>query len=123
MNEHPIPPVPPYPYDGIQEDIKKIPEDIKKKIFNEYFKHDLEYEKLDNILKNINSMKLNNKELIDYFEEKKILEDSSFIKYLQIKNTIFKNIYNDHYINNKKSFILMNKIESMCQCWLMYLYH
>jgi len=123
MNEHPIPPIPPFPHDGINEDIKKIPQDIKTKIFNEYFKYDLEYEKLDNILKNIDSRKLNNKELIDYFEEKKILEDSSFIKYLQIKNTIFKKIYNDHYINHKNTFILMDKLNSMCQCWLMYLYH
>ena len=130
MNEHiPIPPVPTVlrvpsvQHNGIQEDIKKIPEDIKKKIFNEYFKYDLEYEKLDNILKNINSIQLNNNDLVDYFEKNDILENSSFIEYLKKKDSIFKNIYNDHYIRNKITFALMDKLNSMCQCWLMFLYH
>ena len=102
MNEHiPIPPIPPVPtvlrvpsvqHNGIQEDIKKIPEDIKKKIFNEYFKYDLEYEKLDNILKNINSIQLNNNDLVDYFEKNDILENSSFIEYLK-KKILYLKIY------------------------------
>jgi len=111
MNDNQYPPEPP----------NVILEDMKIKIYDEYFEHDLEYEKIVKLLKNKNSMTLNSIDLIDYFEENNILDNSSFIEYLKKKDSIFEKIYNDH--KNTNTFRLMNKLDSMCQCWLMYLYH
>jgi hypothetical protein len=118
MSENYFPPSPP---EAILEDMKKIPENIKTKIYNEYFKHDLKYEKIVTLLKNENSMTLNSIDLINYFKKNDLLNNYSFIEYLKKKDSIFKKIYNDHETIN--TFILMNKLDSMCQCWLMYLYH
>lgn len=81
------------------------------------------YNELEIILGNKNSRRLSNSELVDYFEQHKLVENEKFIKYICNKNNLFNNIYTDHYKNNIKDFELMTTLESMCQCWLMYLYH
>jgi hypothetical protein len=81
------------------------------------------YEELTNILNQEDSMRLDNTALVKYFENNEILYNNELIQYICSKNSIFNNIYRDHYIVNKKTFIYMDHINSMCQCWLMYLYH
>ena len=81
------------------------------------------YDDLEIIVGNKNSRRLSNSELVDYFEKHKLLENEKCMKYICSKNELFNKIYTDHYKNNKKDFELMTRLESMCQCWLMYLYH
>ena len=81
------------------------------------------YDELETILGNKNSRRLSNSELVDYFEKHKLLENEKCMEYICSKNELFNKIYTDHYKNNKKDFELMTRLESMCQCWLMYLYH
>jgi len=100
-----------------------LPNDVKKHIYNEHFHYDMIYSELVQILDNANSRSLDVSELSDYFTSKKILDDKKLIYYLINKNNIFDTIYEQHYIKNKINFVLMNKLDSMCQSWLMYLYH
>ena len=100
-----------------------LPNDVKKHIYNEHFEYDLIYNDLSNMLNNANSRNLDVSELSDYFTSKKILDDKNLIYYLRNKNNIFDTIYEKHYIKNQTDFVLMNKLDSMCQSWLMYLHH
>jgi len=103
--------------------LNELPEDIVKKIYLEHFNYENKYTEIKNILDDKNSRSLNNLQLTNYFIKEKILKDVSFVQYLREKNKLFNEIYKMHYIDNKKQFVLMNKLESMCQYWLMYLYH
>ena len=100
---------------------RKIPKDIVSKIVDDYFKYDIEYNSLLNILENNNSKKLNGCDLLYYIDN--VLNDPLYIKYIQSKNSLFKEIYQEHYVQNNKTFILMNVKESLCCSWLMNLYH
>ena len=81
------------------------------------------YDDLEIIVGNKNSRILSNSELVGYFEKHRLLENEKCMEYICSKNELFNKIYTDHYKNNKKDFELMTRLESMCQCWLMYLYH
>jgi len=81
------------------------------------------YDDLEIIVGNKNSRRLSNSELVGYFEKHRLLENEKCMEYICSKNELFNKIYTDHYKNNKKDFELMTRLESMCQCWLMYLYH
>ena len=85
--------------------------------------NDTIYLELQQILEHEKSTKLENTLLVNYFKKHNLITNELFIEYLIKKNTIFDKIYRTHYIEGQCTFILMNKIESMCQCWLMYLYH
>jgi hypothetical protein len=85
--------------------------------------NDAIYLELQKILDHTLSTKLNNTLLVNYFKEHNLITNELFIEYLINNNSIFKDIYRTHYIEGKCTFVLMNKLESMCQCWLMYLYH
>ena len=80
------------------------------------------YNKSDNYNKLDLKIKIKLLKQLD-FRKENILKDVSFVQYLREKNNIFSEIYKTHYIDNAKQFVLMNNLESMCQCWLMYLYH
>lgn len=99
-----------------------FPEEIKLTIFNEHFKYQLKYEDLKQVLESETSHKLNISLLLPYVQEN-ILNDKEYISFLIKINDIFKNIYTSHFINHKKTFILMNVNESFALSWLMYLYH
>ena len=103
--------------------LNELPEDIVKKIYLDYFNYENKYAEIKKILDDKNSRSLNNLQLTNYFIKENILKDVSFVQYLREKNKIFDGTYKTHYIDNIKHFVLMNKLESMCQFWLMYLYH
>jgi len=100
-----------------------LPSDIKNKIYFDDFYYDDIYNELQKILDHKESTELNNTLLVNYFIENHLITNELFIEYLCKKNNIFSTIYSTHYIENKCSFRLLNKMQSMCQCWLMYLYH
>jgi len=103
--------------------LNELPEDIVKKIYIDHFNYENRYTKIKNILDDEDSRSLNNTTLTNYFIKEKILEDLSFVQFLREKNEIFNEIYKIHYVDNIITFRLMNKLESMCQLWLMNLYH
>jgi|SaaInlStandDraft_5_1057022.scaffolds.fasta_scaffold17543_4 hypothetical protein len=81
------------------------------------------YEELTNILNQEDSKSLDNTSLVKHFENNKILDNPELIQYMCSNNGIFNNIYRGHFIIKNKTFTYMDNINSMCQCWLMYLYH
>ena len=94
--------------------INILPQDIQ---------YDIIYDNLQIILKKKESIYLNNSELLEYFEKHKLIQNKKLIEFLCNKDQLFNDIYKNHYLENKISFKLMEKLESMCQSWLMYLYH
>lgn len=100
----------------------EFPDELKLTIFNEHFKYNLKYDNLIQILNSETSQKLNISLLLPYIQEN-ILNDKNYISFLIKINDTFKNIYTSHFINHKKTFILMNINESFALSWLMYLYH
>ena len=52
-----------------------------------------------------------------------ILSDSYYVNYLQNKNKLFNTIFKHHYVDKKKYFVKLDKLESFSLSWLMYLYH
>ena len=111
-----VPELPAVNFDNLSDDVKNY-------ITNKPDQYDIIYSNITQILKNDNSQCLDTTELLHYFTSNPILQDKTLITYLRNKDDIFNNVYNKHYVQNSIEFIMMNRLESMCQCWLMYLYH
>ena len=98
-----------------------LPE-IKHKIYLDHFKFDFYYNDLNKILNHDISKRLNITLLSEYVQIY-IYNNNEYIKYLQKKNHIFTDIYDDHYVKNDKYFIKMNSHNSFCTSWLFHLHH
>lgn len=79
------------------------------------------YKKLLITLNDDISNTLNIKNILPHVDE--ILNDKYYISYLQNNDTIFRNIYQKHYIHNNKNFQLLDVKDSFALSWLMYLHH
>lgn len=112
---------PPKPPGNIE--INKLPSDIVTKIYLDNFHYDIIYDDIQTILNDECSLRLSSEKLLEYFKKHKLIENKSCMKYICSIDNLFNKIYTAHYKNNEKNFILMETLESMCQCWLMYLYH
>lgn len=112
---------PPTPPGNIE--INKLPSDIVTKIYLDNFQYDIIYDDIQRILDDDCSIRLCCDKLIEYFKKHKLIENEKCMKYICSIDDLFNRIYTTHYKDNKKDFILMKTLESMCQCWLMYLYH
>lgn len=104
-------------------DFDNLSDDVKNYITNNPEQYDIIYNEITQIVKNDKSHSLDNTDLLHYFTSNPILQDKNLITYLRNKDDIFDTIYEKHYVQNSNDFVLMNKLESMCQSWLMYLYH
>ena len=104
-------------------DFDNLSDDVKNYITNNPEQYDIIYSEITQIVKNDKSHSLDNTDLLHYFTSNPILQDKNLITYLRNKDDIFDTIYEKHYVQNSNDFVLMNKLESMCQSWLMYLYH
>lgn len=52
-----------------------------------------------------------------------ILQDKECIEYMIKNNRWFEMVYNEHIIEKKKSFVLMNVTQSLITSILMYMWH
>jgi hypothetical protein len=99
--------------------------DIKRKIYEEYFKQVIVYNKKYMVLmQQVNSsecQRLNSTNLLGMVRS--VVEHPNFCKFVRHKNELFSKLYREHFIENKKYFVLMNQMESLTMSWLMYLYH
>jgi hypothetical protein len=105
----------------LEDNIKKLPEELKKYIYQEYIEIQLFYDKFKEALDSEESRSLNIVNIYPFIP--RILAKPKYIKHLLIKLYCFETIYNDHKIKRKKTFRLMNNGQSFAQCILMYLYH
>ena len=111
--------------DTLFEHIKLLPQDIKRKIYNDHFhiKH-----KCNKLLKWWNDnyqLKCSAEEVEDLTNE--ILSDKYGVEYLKKYNPHFEYVYKQHFIDNlhpkKAGFVLMNRTQSLITCILMYMWH
>lgn len=107
----------------IKKLLDAIPRDIRIKIYREHFSCGSKFKIINQILISDESKRLNATELISYFEQANILLDTKLITYMRIKDPLFDQIYDKHYIQNDKNFILMPMLDSLCVSWLFHLYH
>lgn len=107
--------------DELENNIKKLPEELKKYIYEEYIEIQLFYDKFKEALESYESRTLNIVNIHPFIPL--ILAKPKYIKHLLIKLYYFETIYNDHKIKKQKTFRLMNNGQSFAQCILMYLYH
>ena len=105
----------------LENNIKKLPEELKKYIYEEYIEIELFYDKFKEALDSKESKSLNIVNIHPFIPL--ILAKPKYNKHLLIKLYCFETIYNDHKIKKQKTFILMNNGQSFAQCILMYLYH
>ena len=104
---------------------KKIPIDLIKYIYEEFFEANIVYQQFINALECKKSQRLdiesllNNIKIIFHKNKKK----SMIIPYICKNNEIFNTYYIDHYINNIKHFRQLNLDNSFALCILMALYH
>ena len=89
--------------------------------FYEGLYYQKKYNYLNTILHNEVSVKLDISDILPLIYE--ILDDINYIIFLQYNDSIFKNIYTSHIIQNKKYFKNLNVIDSLALSWLMYLHH
>jgi len=105
----------------LEERIDNLPEDLKKKIYIDYFGSIYIFNKFINErLKMIESVKLNYCKIINIIPF--IINNKTIVEYLLENNNEFRLTYNDH-INGKKNFKLMDWNNSIALSWLYYLYH
>ena len=119
-----MPPEPPsqgFKKKSLEYNINKLPEELKKYIYQEYIEIQLFYDNFKEALDSQESQMLNIVKIHPFIPL--ILAKPKYIKYFLLKLYCFNTIYNDHKIQKKKTFILMNNGKSFAQCILMYLYH
>lgn len=106
---------------SLEERINNLPEDLKKKIYIDYFGSIYIFNKFINErLKIYESVRLNYCKIINIIPF--IINNHTIIQYLLVNNSEFRNTYNDH-IDGKKNFKLMDRTNSFALSWLYYLYH
>ena len=106
---------------------KSLPDDVIRYLFdflpskNDYYKEMLNYFQMLNNLSGdkygLVYIKLYNLVFKNIFKNNKLLN------YILSKNIIFKSIYNEHMINNKKRFSLMDIENSFLHSIIMTMYH
>ena len=116
MYKNPIP---------IEERIEHLPEDIKIKIYKEYFYPKIVAEDLCNkILREVdtfNCVKLQTEYLVPILKD--VLKNKLCIEILLKKNSVFQHLYHYIIISKKKNFIHMDAINDFALSWCMMLYH
>jgi hypothetical protein len=106
---------------NLEDRINNLPNDLKRKIYYDYFDsiyvyHSKVIEELNtNDCQRLSTIRL--KCMIPI-----ILNNNSLTNYFILNNYVFKKLYYEH-LDNKKTFKLMNKIDSFALAWLYYLYH
>jgi hypothetical protein len=105
----------------LEERINNLPEDLKKKIYTDYFGLIYIFNKFINERLNmIESVRLSYCKIINIIPF--IINNETITNYLLENNNEFKLTYNDH-MNGKKKFKLMSWSSSFALSWLYYLYH
>lgn len=104
-----------------------LPMDIQTQIYKDYIEFDAEKKPIcDKLLKwFLHSKEANRLHVTPYVLEtmESLLTCKISMKYLCDHDTEIKKCYEDHYIHNKKHFVLMDPLNSFILSILMYKYH
>ena len=102
-----------------------LPTDIKRKIYDEYFKTATIYNNKYNILiDEINSIECKRLDPVNLSPlVKSVIENPQLCLFVQAKNPLFNKLYKRHCIEYNKYFVLMNTFDSLVLSWIMHIYH
>ena len=100
---------------------EKLPCEITLKIYNDHFRILNQYTEIMTIVNSKESINLNGKALVNVMYN--VLKNKKLVTYLCEHQIIFRTIYKQHIEEGNKSYDLLNTTQSICLCWLMYLYH
>ena len=101
--------------------VEILPEDLKNHIYRDFI---LLKEECDFLLNWYNENYRLDKPISDVEEiTNKLLKNKMSIEYLRYKNNSFDVSYDIHFIQNKKSFDLMNITNSFTASVVMYMWH
>jgi len=101
--------------------ISLLPQEIKDKIYKEYFEPELFYDKYMFILYSEPSMALDQSQLRELLPN--ILSNKLVIKMLCNRCETFRDVYKSHKLKNKKGFSTFKNGNSFALEILFYLYH
>ena len=108
--------------DKIKKNLQeKLPCEITLKIYNDHFRILNQYTEIMTIVNSKESINLNGKALVNVMYN--VLKNKKLVTYLCEHQIIFRTIYKQHIEEGTKSYDLLNTTQSICLCWLMYLYH
>ena len=106
---------------SLEKHISALPEEIKRKIYKEYFEPTILYDKYIFILYSEPSTCLQTAELKNFLPT--ILAKKDTLHYILFQCDVFRETYNNHKINKKKTFRLMSNGESFSAEILICLFH
>ena len=98
-----------------------LPSEIKRVIYEEHFKPAIIYDRLMKQFYSDECRNLISTNLIPMVQY--VIKTPNLLKFVRQKNKLFSRLYQEHYIENQKYFILMDELTSMSLTWLMYMYH
>lgn len=101
--------------------INTLPDDIKRKIYEDCFEGKALYKEFLKQLKSQSSKQLQYHNMIEITE--RILKFPCVVEYLCKKSSVFDYYYKDHFILNKTHYVQKSRVESFIFCILMHLYH
>jgi hypothetical protein len=101
--------------------INSLPDNVTRRMYEEYFIGIDTCNKFLELLKSENSQSLDYKPLLEI--ARRLIQYPCAVEYLCGKHKIFKQMYIEHYIKNKKTFVLMEMLDSFILSILMQLYH
>ena len=105
----------------MEEILINLPNELKLSIYNDYYLKELNCNKFLDWLDNNYKISFPSEEIINNL--KILLSDKDCLKYLFYKNKYIEEYYYEHYVEDKISFVLMNKIQSFIMCILMKMWH
>jgi hypothetical protein len=105
----------------LEDRIKNLPYDIKKKIYYDYFETIYNYP--NKVIKELNTYECIRLNIIRLqYMIPIILNHDYLIQYFLKNSNEFRNVYEGHECD-KQIFVLMDKTQSFALSWLYYLYH
>ena len=101
--------------------IDALPEDVTRKIYNDFILGKKLYHDFQQQIKSECSMRLEYLELTRITKE--ILKIPCLVDYIRKRDKLFDHYYISHYVEDQKNFKRLEKDESFVLCMLMSLYH
>jgi len=106
--------------------LELLPDDIKLKIYDDYFSPQIKFKAMMKLINSIECQQLNNYKELSVFIKDMLTVDYDFLNYALHRGfeNHFNTVYNEAIINNKQHFVLFTcPYESFALAWLFYLYH